>query len=107
MLTVNEPIRIYLRVNQKSPGRRELPRVSACQASIHLTAIRMWRVNWLHEGQITRMEIRRRLGPVVMNHLRTREDEHEDWGEPPPFWFVRSWENYRTTKFRSFSLVSL
>ena len=33
--------------------------------------------------------------------------EHEDWGEPPPFWFVRSWGNYRTTKFRSFSLVYL
>jgi hypothetical protein len=28
------------------------------------------------------MEICRRLGPVVMNHLRVREDEHEDWGEP-------------------------
>jgi hypothetical protein len=42
-------------------------------------------------GKITRMEIRRRLGPAVMNHLRAREEEHEDWGEPPPFWFVRSW----------------
>jgi len=34
-----------------------------------------------------------------------REDEHEGWGEPPPFCFVRSSGNYRTTKFRSFSPV--
>jgi hypothetical protein len=31
----------------------------------------------------------------------------KDWGEPPPFWFVRSWETIEPTKFRSFSLVYL
>ena len=41
-----------------------------------------------------RNPFRRRLGLLEMNHLRAREDEHEDWGEPPPFWFVRSWGNY-------------
>jgi hypothetical protein len=38
------------------------------------------------------MEIRRRLGLLVMNHLRAREGEHEDWGEPPPFWFREAGE---------------
>ena len=51
----------------------------------------MWHANWLHAGQNYENGNRRRLGPVVMNHLRAREEEHEDWGEPPPFWFVRSW----------------
>ena len=44
-----------------------------------------------------------RLRICCCSRCRVREDEHEDWGEPPPFWFVRSWGNYRTTKFRSFS----
>src|SRR4029077_17192579 len=84
------------RVNQRSPGRQSPSAPFGCGAQIGCM-----------RGKITRMEIRRRLGPVVMNHLRAREDEHEDWGEPAPFWFVRSWGNYRTTKFRSFSLVYL
>ena len=44
---------------------------------------------------------------LLLYKCRVREDEHEDWGEPPPFWFVRSWRSYRLTKFRSFSLVYL
>ena len=48
-----------------------------------------------------------RLRICCYNKCRVREDKHEDWGEPPPFWSVRSWGNYRTTKFRSFSLVYL
>ena len=40
-----------------------------------------------------------------LTHARARE--REDWGEPPPFWFVRNWGSHKTTKFRSFSLVYL
>ena len=57
------------RVNQRSPGRQSPSAPFGCGAQI----------GWMR-GKITRMEIRRRLGPVVMNHLRAREDEHEDWG---------------------------
>jgi len=68
----------------------------------------MWRANWLYAGQnYEHGNPPPSRGPVVMNHLRAREDEHEDWGEPPPFWSVRSCGDFRTTKFRSFSLVYL
>ncbi len=28
------------------------------------------------------------MGCAPEQHTRARGDEHEDWGEPPPFWFV-------------------
>ena len=31
----------------------------------------------------------------------------KDWGEPPPFWFVRSWGNYGTHEVSQLSLVYL
>ena len=101
--------RSFARWNQSldPPSRREFPPVSACQASIPSAPIGCCAQIGCMRGEITRMEIRRRLGLLEMNHLRAREDEHEDWREPPPFCSVRSWGNFRTTKFRSFSLVYL
>ena len=93
------------RVNQRSPGRREFPRSRPARHQSPSAPFGCGAQIGCMRGKITRMEIRRRLGPVVMNHLGAREDEQEDWGEPPPFWFVRSWGNYRATKFRTFSLV--
>ena len=104
---VGNPDRSLVGMNRcDPPGRREFPPASGLPGINPLSANRMWRANWMHalnceDGNPSP------FWASCMNHLRAREDEHEDWGEPPPFWFVRSWGDYRTTKFRSFSLVYL
>jgi len=43
--------RIYLPRQPKVAWQMRVPPISACQASIPLSANRMWRANWLYAGQ--------------------------------------------------------
>jgi hypothetical protein len=57
-----------------------------------------------HRANRQGMEIAIRSCAAVLQRARARGNT-KDWGEPPPFWFVRSWETIESTEFRSFSLV--
>ena len=46
-------------------------------------------------------------GCVAVQMSRARKMNTKDWGKPRPFWVCENLGNYRTTKFRSFSLVYL
>src|SRR5882724_272194 len=47
----NERLQSRLPRQPKVAWQTRVPPISACQASIPLSAIRMWRANWLHAGQ--------------------------------------------------------